>query len=162
MLFKKDLKVTCGSSRTKVLIDTMEKSFKQYKLLDGEEEINSMMNLNWLYSDSQGRLWEIGKQGRVFCYESKHDRFQLTYKLPKSETEGLHTPVSYGFVDANNTIWLCNQRKHYGYRADRCHPLFHRNGRRRTLRRAEKRHTRAESLRKAGYAKVTNQRAFLS
>ena len=86
------------------------KEFKQYKLLDGEEEINSMMNLNWLYSDSQGRLWEIGKQGRVFCYESKHDRFQLTYKLPKSETEGLHTPVSYGFVDDNNTIWLCNQR----------------------------------------------------
>ena len=94
------------------------KEFKQYKLLDGEEEINSMMNLNWLYSDSQGRLWEIGKQGRVFCYESKHDRFQLTYKLPKSETEGLHTPVSYGFVDDNNTIWLCNQRNIYLYNSD--------------------------------------------
>lgn len=60
------------------------KEFKHYKLMDGEDEINSMMNLNWLYSDSQGRLWEIGKQGRVFCYESKHDRFQLVYKLPKS------------------------------------------------------------------------------
>ena len=91
------------------------KEFKHYKLMDGEDEINSMMNLNWLYSDSQGRLWEIGKQGRVFCYESKHDRFQLVYKLPKSETEGLHTPVSYGFIDDNNIIWLCNQRNIYLY-----------------------------------------------
>lgn len=89
------------------------KEFKHYKLMDGEEEINSMMNLNWLYTDSQGRLWEIGKHGRVFCYESKHDRFQLIYKLPKSETQGLHIPVSYGFVDDNSTIWLCNQKNIY-------------------------------------------------
>lgn len=89
------------------------KEFKHYKLMDGEEEINSMMNLNWLYTDSQGKLWEIGKHGRVFCYESKHDRFQLIYKLPKSETQGLHIPVSYGFVDDNSTIWLCNQKNIY-------------------------------------------------
>ena len=94
------------------------KDFKQYKLMDGEEEINSMKNLSWLYSDSQGRLWEIGKQGRIFCYESKHDRFQLIYKLPKSETEGLHTPVSYGFIDDNNIIWLCNQRNIYLYNSE--------------------------------------------
>lgn len=94
------------------------KEFKRYKLMDGEEEANSMMNLNWLYADTKGRLWEIGKQGRVFCYESKHDRFLLTYKLPKSETQGLHTPVSYGFVDNNCTIWLCNQRNIYLYNSD--------------------------------------------
>ena len=62
------------------------KEFKHYKLMDGEDEINSMMNLNWLYSDSQGRLWEIGKHVSVFCYEIKLDRFQLVYKLPNSET----------------------------------------------------------------------------
>ena len=28
------------------------KEFKHYKLMDGEDEINSMMNLNWLYSDA--------------------------------------------------------------------------------------------------------------
>ena len=106
------------------------KEFKHYKLMDGEDEINSMMNLNWLYSDSQGRLWEIGKQGRVFCYESKHDRFQLVYKLPKSETEGLHTPVSYGFIDDNNINRFFNEGakvfKRPGMAIDRevfsCHP----------------------------------------
>ena len=106
------------------------KEFKHYKLMDGEDEINSMMNLNWLYSDSQGRLWEIGKQGRVFCYESKHDHFQLVYKLPKSETEGLHTPVSYGFIDDNNINRFFNEGakvfKRPGMAIDRevfsCHP----------------------------------------
>ena len=38
------------------------KDFKQYKLMDGEEEVNSMMNLNWLYVDTQDRLWQIGKK----------------------------------------------------------------------------------------------------
>lgn len=89
------------------------KEFKQYKLMDGEEEVNSMMNLCWLYADAEGRLWEIGRQGRVFCYDSKHDRFQLIYKLPKSETEGLHTPVSHALVDEHNRIWICNQRNIY-------------------------------------------------
>lgn len=94
------------------------KEFKQYKLMDGEEEVNSIMNLNWLYIDSKGRLWEIGKKGRVFRYESKHDRFQLIYKLPESEIQDLHTPVSYGFVDDNSTIWLCNEKAIYLYNSD--------------------------------------------
>ncbi|WP_300701843.1 response regulator [Bacteroides sp.] len=91
------------------------KEFKQYKLMDGDEEVNSMMNLNWLYIDVKGTLWEIGKKGRVFCYDSKHDRFQLVYKLPESEVKGRPIPVSYGFIDTNNVVWLCNEDALYLY-----------------------------------------------
>lgn len=91
------------------------KEFKQYKLMDGDEEVNSMMNLNWLYIDAKGTLWEIGKKGRVFCYDSKHDRFQLVYKLPESEVKGRPIPVSYGFIDTNNVVWLCNEDALYLY-----------------------------------------------
>lgn len=38
------------------------KEFKQYKLMDGKEEVNSLLNLNWLYIDTEGVLWEIGKK----------------------------------------------------------------------------------------------------
>lgn len=38
------------------------KDFKPYKLMDGDEEVNSMMNLNWLYVDPKGTIWEIGKK----------------------------------------------------------------------------------------------------
>ena len=46
------------------------KEFKHYKLMDGEQELNSAINLNWLYLDTDGVLWEIGKKGLVFRYES--------------------------------------------------------------------------------------------
>ena len=42
------------------------KEFKQYKLMDGKEEVNSLLNLNWLYIDTEGVLWEIGKKGKVY------------------------------------------------------------------------------------------------
>lgn len=91
------------------------KDFKPYKLMDGNEEVNSMMNLNWLYVDPKGTIWEIGKKGRVFRYDTKHDRFVLVYKLPESEVKGRPTPISYGFVDANSVIWLCNEDALYLY-----------------------------------------------
>lgn len=85
------------------------KEFKPYKLMDGDEEVNSMINLNWLYVDAKGTIWEIGKKGRIFRYDTRHDRFELVYKLPESEVKGHPTPIGYGFVDANCVVWLCNE-----------------------------------------------------
>lgn len=94
------------------------KEFKPYKLMDGDEEVNSMMNLNWLSIDSKGVLWEIGKKGRVFRYDDKHDRFQLVYKLPESEVKERPVPISYGFIDSNNVVWLCNEDALYLYNTE--------------------------------------------
>lgn len=47
------------------------KNFKQYRLIDSEIEVNSMLNLSWLYVGVDGTLWEIGKKGRVFRYDAK-------------------------------------------------------------------------------------------
>ena len=58
------------------------KEFKRYKLMDGDAEVNSLLNLNWLYIDQEGVLWEIGKKGKVFRYDQIHDCFSLVYKLP--------------------------------------------------------------------------------
>lgn len=86
------------------------KDFKHYPLLDDNEEVGSFMNLNWLYLDAQGTLWEVGRKGRVFRYDTAHDRFDLVYKLP--DTPQLHKPlpVSYAFVDRNSVVWLCNDQ----------------------------------------------------
>jgi len=45
------------------------KDFKRYKLMDGDVEVNSLLNLNWLYIDKEDVLWEIGKKGKIFRYE---------------------------------------------------------------------------------------------
>ena len=63
----------------------------------------------------KGTIWEIGKKGRVFRYDTRHDRFVLVYKLPENEVKGRPTPISYGFVDANSVIWLCNEDALYLY-----------------------------------------------
>ena len=51
------------------------KEFKRYKLMDGDKELNSLLNLNWLYIDPEGTLWEIGKKGKIFRYDHIHDTF---------------------------------------------------------------------------------------
>ena len=91
------------------------KDFKQYRLIDSEIEVNSMLNLSWLYVGVDGTLWEIGKKGRVFRYDAKHDRFQFVYKLPDEVVKGNPSPVSYGFIDTNNVVWLCNEEALYLY-----------------------------------------------
>lgn len=103
------------------------KDFKQYKLMDGEYEVGSMMNLNWLYLDSKGKLWEIGKKGRIFCYDNKNDSFKLIYKLPENETDSRHIPVTYAYMDHHDVIWLCNDRALYLYDTATGKPLVIRN-----------------------------------
>lgn len=64
---------------------------------------------------TDGTLWEIGKKGRVFRYDTRHDCFQLVYKLPDETVKGTPTPVSYGFIDSNNVVWLCSEQALYLY-----------------------------------------------
>ena len=103
------------------------KEFKHYKLMDGDQELNSAINLNWLYLDTDGMLWEIGKKGRVFRYESQHDRFQLVYKLPEQTEKEHNTPVSYGYVDEKGQIWLCTHKQIYLYDSRNNHTRHIRN-----------------------------------
>ncbi|MDD3039184.1 two-component regulator propeller domain-containing protein [Bacteroides sp.] len=85
------------------------KEFKQYKLMDNGVELNSLLNINWLYIDTKGILWEIGKKGRIFYYDHIHDKFECVYRLPEEEYGNLPCPISYSWLDDNNNIWLCNE-----------------------------------------------------
>ena len=69
------------------------KEFKRYKLMDGDKELNSLLNLNWLYIDPEGTLWEIGKKGKIFRYDRIHDTFELVYKLPIEDFKDLPAPT---------------------------------------------------------------------
>ena len=85
------------------------KEFKRYKLMDGDVEVNYLLNLNWLYIDQEGVLWEIGKKGKVFRYDQIHDCFSLVYKLPMESFSEQPDPVTYAWLDQNKHIWLCNK-----------------------------------------------------
>lgn len=85
------------------------KEFKQYKLIDNGIELNSLLNLNWLYIDREGVLWEIGKKGKIFRYDQAHDNFICVYRLPEEDYENSPSPVSFSWLDNNNNIWLCKE-----------------------------------------------------
>lgn len=91
------------------------KDFKRYKLMDGDTEVNSLLNLNWLYIDQDGVLWEIGKKGKIFRYDRIHDTFELAYKLPIENFRDLPAPVSFAWLDQNKHIWLCNEETIFLY-----------------------------------------------
>lgn len=90
------------------------KNIKTYHLMDGNEELSSIINLNWLHLDNEGRLWETGRKGHVFCYDVKSDRFHLMYKIPESNAS-LPVLVTHSFMDSDEVIWLCNDRHIYLY-----------------------------------------------
>ena len=89
--------------------------FKRYKLMDGDKELNSLLNLNWLYIDPEGTLWEIGKKGKIFRYDRIHDTFELVYKLPIEDFKDLPAPITFSWIDHNNHIWLCNEETIFLY-----------------------------------------------
>lgn len=90
------------------------KNIKTYRLMDGEEELSSLINLNWLHLDKKGQLWETGRKGHVFHYDVKSDSFRLLYKIPE-ENSSLPILVTHSFIDSNDVIWLCNERHIYLY-----------------------------------------------
>lgn len=50
---------------------------KHYKLIEANRELNSDIDLGWLYADKKGGIWVIGRKGRIFQYEEKYDRFKM-------------------------------------------------------------------------------------
>ena len=54
---------------------------KHYKLMDGDRELDPLLNINWAYLDKTGTLLVTGKQGRIFRYDSGYDRFRQIYSL---------------------------------------------------------------------------------
>lgn len=94
------------------------KDFKNYKLMDDGTEVNSLLNLNWLYIDQDGVLWEIGKKGKIFRYDRIHDCFTLVYRLPIKNFHEQPTPISFAWLDPNRRIWLCNESTIYIYNTE--------------------------------------------
>ncbi|WP_294470519.1 response regulator [uncultured Bacteroides sp.] len=84
------------------------KFVKHYRLMDGTTAINPRMNLNWLYLDNKHILWVIGRKGRIFRYDKMHDCFVKEYSFPKLAGDTPTDIISYGHMDRNNFIWLCD------------------------------------------------------
>lgn len=103
------------------------KEFKQYKLMDNGIELNSLLNLNWLYIDTEGILWEIGKKGKysamiqsmiiLYVFTGYHQRkIMRIFRLP-SASAGLTSTTTSGCVTKKQFYFIIpRHKKSSGYK----------------------------------------------
>ena len=83
------------------------KHIKHYNFSDDNMTLDSRIALNWLYMDNENVLWVIGQKGRIFRYDSQHDKFELAYVHPELIKNKSQAFLNYGYLDKNDRIWLC-------------------------------------------------------
>lgn len=83
------------------------KHIKHYNFSDDNMTLDSRIALNWLYMDNGNVLWVIGQKGRIFRYDSQHDKFELAYVHPELFRNKSQAFLNYGYLDKNDRIWLC-------------------------------------------------------
>lgn len=89
------------------------KDIKHYKLIEENKESSFPIHLGWLYFEEKGKLWVIGKAGRIFQYNQEHDVFNRVYKLPKTRSisaTAIWTAIT-GFGSAADTASLSTTHK---------------------------------------------------
>lgn len=86
------------------------KEIKHYQISDPLTQVDPQTHLDWLYTDSNGKIWIIGRKGKVFEYDSTHDCFNVAYRLPKYWKKELSPySINYGYMDSQDRIWLCDE-----------------------------------------------------
>lgn len=80
------------------------KHIKHYNFSDDSMKLDSRIALHWLYMDKGNVLWVIGQKGRVFKYDSQHDKFELVYVHPRLIRNKSQAFLNYGYLDKNGCI----------------------------------------------------------
>ncbi|WP_348768740.1 two-component regulator propeller domain-containing protein [uncultured Bacteroides sp.] len=85
------------------------KQIKHYNFSDDNMKLDSRIALKWFYMDNEDILWVIGQKGRIFKYDSQHDKFELVYIHPELIRNKSQAFLNYGYLDKNDRIWLCSK-----------------------------------------------------
>ena len=85
------------------------KQIKHYNFSDDNMKLDSRIALNWFYMDNEDISWVIGQKGRIFKYDSQHDKFELVYIHPELIRNKSQAFLNYGYLDKNDRIWLCSK-----------------------------------------------------
>lgn len=89
--------------------------FTHYKLRHDGHTVNCYPNLNALHTDSQGRLWETGKDGLAFRLDRMKDEFMPAFSLHDSFPDIPRMPVTATFIDRADNIWFCTNEQQFIY-----------------------------------------------
>lgn len=91
------------------------KQYVHYKLKDGDKIILQFPNLNMLQTDSDGTVWALGKDGRMFHYNPLKDQFELAFKFSDFVPTSKRLSLISIKLDTNDRLWLCTKTAQYIY-----------------------------------------------
>lgn len=91
------------------------KQFKHYQLHRCNNPLRFYPNLNFLYTDKDSTIWEVGKDGFVFRYDEQRDSFQLAFDLRATFPALKKAPISSVYMDSEANIWFCTNQSQYIY-----------------------------------------------
>lgn len=91
------------------------KQFKHYQLHRCNNPLSFYPNLNFLYTDKDSTIWEVGKDGFVFRYDEQRDSFQLAFDLRATFPALKKAPISNVYMDSEANIWFCTNQSQYIY-----------------------------------------------
>lgn len=74
------------------------KRIRHYTVLDGNLKVAPQVNLNWLYTDTENTLWVVGRKGRIFHYDTLHDRFRMVYRIPGLQDDFATGMLCYAYM----------------------------------------------------------------
>ena len=94
------------------------KQFKHYQLHRCNNPLSFYPNLNFLYTDKDNTIWEVGKDGFVFRYDEQRDSFQLAFDLRATFPALKKAPISSVYMDSEANIWFCTNQSQYIYNYD--------------------------------------------
>lgn len=95
------------------------KQYTHYSLTANGKLLNFFPNLNTLQIDTAGVVWEIGKTGHLFKYNSLQDKFELVCDFANKDKSNSGLPLTASFLDSkDNNILLCTKNKQYLFDID--------------------------------------------
>lgn len=95
------------------------KQYKHYKLRVDDRILNAFPHLNTLQVDTTGTVWEIGKSGHIFKYNSLQDRFELVCDFAGIDQSNNGFPLTASHLNAkDNNILLCTKNRQYLFDMD--------------------------------------------
>ena len=91
------------------------KQYIHYKLHDGEKNIQQFPNLSQIHLDQSGNIWILNKNGYIFKYNSRSDKYDLVLNFVDSIHTNRRLPVTHVSMDKQDQLWLCTRNAQYIY-----------------------------------------------
>ncbi|MGL4851636.1 MAG: hybrid sensor histidine kinase/response regulator transcription factor [Phocaeicola sp.] len=94
------------------------KELTHYPLIDNGLLIHPSPIASTFLKGSNGTIWEVGLNGRLFEYNIDQNEFQVVHRFPSQTPTESSTPISKPYIDKSDQIWYFEGNNIHIYKTD--------------------------------------------